>query len=161
MGISKKFKEYALYKGETFITIGTLEELSEISGIKPKSLMFVLSPAHLKRQNNFKNVLGFRIAKVDNYEDLNVKEEFGPMLDKWNEIYHDVWEDVDYDNCSRTTQNNLKELNKMYHEVKLENKLLKNELLRLFDRLCEKVNYPKKYDMNYLENWLKEQKNES
>ena len=80
------------------------------------------------------------------------------MISEWNRIYHDVWEDVDNDNCRRLTQNNLRKLAEIHRQTELENKLLKNELLRLFDRLCIYAKYPRRFDMEYLENWLNEQK---
>lgn len=30
----------------------------------------------------------------------------------------------------------------------------------MFEELCIYAKYPRRFDMNYLENWLKEQKNE-
>lgn len=80
------------------------------------------------------------------------------MINQWNSLYHEVWEDVDNDNCRRSTQNNLRKLNGIYRQTELENKLLKCELVRLFDRLCSIVDYPKTFDQDYIENWLKSQK---
>lgn len=81
-------------------------------------------------------------------------------MNKWNETYNKVWNDVDWNNVKRSTQNSLKELNAIYRKTELENKLLRNEILRLFDRLCEIVDYNKKFDMDYLDEWLEEQINE-
>ena len=80
------------------------------------------------------------------------------MISEWNRIYHDVWEDVDNDNCRRSTQNNLRRLNEIHRQTEFENKLLKCELVRLFERLCCIVDYPKTFDQDYIENWLKSQK---
>ena len=80
------------------------------------------------------------------------------MINEWNRIYHDVWEDVDNDNCRRSTQNNLRKLAEIHRQTELENKLLKCELVRLFDRLCSIVNYDNKFDLEYIDNWLKSQK---
>lgn len=79
----------------------------------------------------------------------------------WNELYHKVYNDVDWNNCSRVTQNYLKEIKKRYDNEKLENKLLKLECIRLFNKLAEIVDYKDRFDLNYLENWIKEQKNEN
>lgn len=48
-------KEYALYKGDECLGIGTLEELSIKFGIKRKTLLFYKTPAYLKRRANSKN----------------------------------------------------------------------------------------------------------
>ena len=45
-------KEYALYHGENFIMIGTIEEIAKYLGIKKKSVMFYQSPTHKKRDPN-------------------------------------------------------------------------------------------------------------
>lgn len=83
------------------------------------------------------------------------------MINQWNSLYHEVWEDVDNDNCRRSTQNNLRRLNEIHRQTELENKILKCELVRLFDRLCSIVDYQRKFDLEYIENWIKEQKNEN
>lgn len=45
-------KEYALYKGDELLGIGTLNELSKQFGIKIKSLLFYQTPAWKKRHKN-------------------------------------------------------------------------------------------------------------
>ena len=45
----KKPKEYALYKGDTCLAIGTIEELSKKFNVQKKTLHFYKAPAHLKR----------------------------------------------------------------------------------------------------------------
>lgn len=47
-------KEYALYKGEELLSIGTLQELSKQFGIKIKSLLFYQTPAYKKRTSEKK-----------------------------------------------------------------------------------------------------------
>ena len=42
-------KEYALYKGDELLDIGTLNELSKQFGVKIKSLLFYQTPAYRKR----------------------------------------------------------------------------------------------------------------
>lgn len=80
------------------------------------------------------------------------------MINEWNRIYHEVWEDVDNDNCRRSTQNNLRRLNEIHRKTELENKLLKNELERMFTRLEIIANYSKRHhDQDYINNWLKSQ----
>lgn len=41
--------EYALYKGEELLGIGTAEELAEQLGVAPKTIHFYASPAYHKR----------------------------------------------------------------------------------------------------------------
>lgn len=79
------------------------------------------------------------------------------MINQWNSLYHEVWEDVDNDNCRRSTQNNLRKLSEIHRQTEFENKLLKCELVRLFERLCNIVDYPEMFDQDYIENWLKSQ----
>ena len=42
-------KEYALYKGEECLIIGTIKEIAEQQGVKEKTIRFYMSPAYLKR----------------------------------------------------------------------------------------------------------------
>lgn len=48
-------KEYALYKGEECLGIGTLKELSIKFKIKKRTLLFYKTPSYLKRRKNSKN----------------------------------------------------------------------------------------------------------
>lgn len=45
----KKRKEYALYKGENLIMIGTVDEIAKSQGVKRKTILFYQCPAHLKK----------------------------------------------------------------------------------------------------------------
>jgi len=49
-------KEYALYKGDNLIGIGTIKELAELTNVKEETIKFYGMPAHIKRKktNNFK-----------------------------------------------------------------------------------------------------------
>ncbi|QNG60370.1 hypothetical protein H4O14_02250 [Bacillus sp. PAMC26568] len=42
-------KEYAVYKGDTFICIGTVEECANYLDVSPQTIRFYLSPAYKKR----------------------------------------------------------------------------------------------------------------
>lgn len=42
--------EYALYKGEVLLDIGTIQELSDKYKVKRETLYFYQSPAHKKRE---------------------------------------------------------------------------------------------------------------
>ena len=48
-------KEYAVYKGDTFLTSGTLEECAAFMGVKPKTVKFYTMPIYQKRLNKRKN----------------------------------------------------------------------------------------------------------
>jgi hypothetical protein len=47
-----KTLEYAIYKGDDFIMIGTIYEISNKLGISPQSVEFYGRPAHHKRVGN-------------------------------------------------------------------------------------------------------------
>lgn len=44
-----KVKEYAVYKGDQFICIGTMEKCAEFIGVSVNTIRFYLSPAYHKR----------------------------------------------------------------------------------------------------------------
>ena len=48
----RKNQEYALYKGEECLAIGTIEEIAKQQGIKEKSVYFMLMPTYKKRVKN-------------------------------------------------------------------------------------------------------------
>lgn len=48
-------KEYALYKGDEFVTIGTIEEIANFLGIKIESVKFMTYPTHKKRSESRTN----------------------------------------------------------------------------------------------------------
>jgi hypothetical protein len=45
-------KEYAVYKGDEFIALGTLEELSKLLNVKMESLRWLSTPSAIKRSQN-------------------------------------------------------------------------------------------------------------
>ena len=49
-------KEYALYKGDDLIGIGTIKELAELTGVRKETIKFYGMPSHIKRRksDNFK-----------------------------------------------------------------------------------------------------------
>ena len=49
--MKRKNKEYALYKGDELLAIGTLKELAEKFKIREDSLLFYGSPTYTKRTN--------------------------------------------------------------------------------------------------------------
>lgn len=48
-------KEYALYKGDKFIDIGTAKELSKLINVKPRTIQFYATPTQIKRYENIKD----------------------------------------------------------------------------------------------------------
>jgi hypothetical protein len=47
--MSKKITEYALYKGDTLLNVGTIKEIAEATGTKPSTLHYYATPAYRKR----------------------------------------------------------------------------------------------------------------
>ncbi len=58
----KKQKQYALYRGDTFIDIGTKEYLANKIGVDIKSIEFYMSPTY-QRRNNYKGWVVIRIEE--------------------------------------------------------------------------------------------------
>lgn len=57
-----KFKvQYALYHGDTFLTIGTTEELAKYLGVSKRTIEFYRTPTHLKR-TDYK---GYIVIKIE------------------------------------------------------------------------------------------------
>lgn len=47
-----KIKEYALYKGDKFIDIGTKEYLAKLLNVRKETIEFYASPTQLKRNKD-------------------------------------------------------------------------------------------------------------
>ncbi|WP_376698835.1 hypothetical protein [Listeria booriae] len=47
-----KSKEYALYRGDTLLQIGTAEELAEFKKVKRKTILFYATPSYRKRTSD-------------------------------------------------------------------------------------------------------------
>ncbi|WP_411842201.1 hypothetical protein [Salinicoccus sp. HZC-1] len=47
--MKKSNQEYALYKGEDIICIGTTAEISDFQGVQEKTIKFYLTPTYKKR----------------------------------------------------------------------------------------------------------------
>lgn len=45
----KRSKEYALYKGEKLLIIGTIKEIAKNQNVMEKTILYYQTPAHLKR----------------------------------------------------------------------------------------------------------------
>ncbi|PGD75918.1 hypothetical protein COM46_13275 [Bacillus pseudomycoides] len=52
-------KEYVVYKGESLICIGTIQECAQQMGVLPKTVHFYLTPAYQRRIASRKNVRNY------------------------------------------------------------------------------------------------------
>ena len=64
----KKYKEYALYKGEELLAIGTKKELAEKFNVKEKTITYYMTPAHLKR-NSKSHIGNYKVVIVLDQEE--------------------------------------------------------------------------------------------
>lgn len=61
-------KIYAIYKGDTFLDIGTLKELAKKFNVKEKTIYFYSTEVYKKRRNyNFDNC--YIVIEVDESDD--------------------------------------------------------------------------------------------
>lgn len=60
----RKLKEYALYKGDNFIEIGTAKKLAEIVGISEKSIRFMSTPTYRKRLKKKNSINAMIVVRV-------------------------------------------------------------------------------------------------
>ncbi|HDR6289480.1 TPA: hypothetical protein QCU33_005629 [Bacillus cereus] len=60
-------KEYVVYKGESFVCIGTAKECAQHMGVLPKTILFYKTPAYKKRVASRK--------KAHNYLTVTALEE--------------------------------------------------------------------------------------
>ncbi|PFI51877.1 hypothetical protein COI73_01295 [Bacillus cereus] len=54
-----ELKEYAIYKGESLICIGTVQECAQYLGVLPKTILFYKTPAYRKRVGNRKKARNY------------------------------------------------------------------------------------------------------
>ena len=60
--VQRKRGEYALYRGEELLAIGTVKELAEMRGVSERTIRFCASPAYLKRiVNSSKRIVVVRL----------------------------------------------------------------------------------------------------
>lgn len=52
-----KIKEYALYKGDKFLMIGTIDEIAKAYNIKPRTVRFYASQVYKNRRKNGEDYL--------------------------------------------------------------------------------------------------------
>lgn len=53
--MGRKKQEYALYKGDEFIDLGTIPEIAKREGVKPKTIYYYKTPAYKKKFRDDKN----------------------------------------------------------------------------------------------------------
>ena len=63
---SMKKKEYALYKGDTYLFGGTIKELAEYLKVKEHTIRFYTTPCYLKRIDNRKD--RYEVIKIEDTE---------------------------------------------------------------------------------------------
>ena len=63
----KKQKEYALYKGDKFIDLGTLEYLSKKLNVEKRTISFYSKPSYLKRSKGNSYI----VIKIEDDEEWN------------------------------------------------------------------------------------------
>lgn len=57
--------EYALYKGDTFIDLGTMSHLSSITGLKPNTLRYLGTPSYMQRLAKRKSTDALVVVKIE------------------------------------------------------------------------------------------------
>ncbi|MBS4200294.1 hypothetical protein KHA93_11695 [Bacillus sp. FJAT-49732] len=53
----KKEKIYGIYRGDEFVTVGTLKECAEHLGVKENTIRFMTTPSYAKRRKDDGNSL--------------------------------------------------------------------------------------------------------
>lgn len=67
--MARKLNIYALYKGENFIDMGNINELSKRLNIKKTTLYFYMTPAHKKRGDIHNHYSGYKVlVKVNDID---------------------------------------------------------------------------------------------
>ncbi|MGG3528942.1 hypothetical protein ABES13_26810 [Bacillus pseudomycoides] len=52
-------KEYVVYKGESFVCIGTIQECADHMGVLPKTVHFYMTPAYQRRLDKRKKARNY------------------------------------------------------------------------------------------------------
>ena len=69
----RKNPEYALYKGDTFIAIGTTKELAEYLGVSKRTIHFYSTPTYMKR-NKENHYIVIRIDYDEEGDNERIRE---------------------------------------------------------------------------------------
>jgi hypothetical protein len=63
-------REYALYRGDKFVTIGTIKQIAEETGTKEETIRFYRSPAYARRRGD--NADGMFLIEIDEEDDNEI-----------------------------------------------------------------------------------------
>ena len=89
--------EYAMYRGDQFLAIGTKEELCKFKGINENSFSFLQSPVYRKRTKNYdKTIFIIRIGGKKmklSYKDL--KELIVKQYEEYKEFCDDFQKNIE------------------------------------------------------------------
>jgi hypothetical protein len=62
-------KEYAVYRGDNFLCVGTIKECAKYLGVEPDTVRFYASSRYLQRVNSRKNARNYTIViKIEDDE---------------------------------------------------------------------------------------------
>ena len=67
--------EYALYKGDNFLDIGTIKELSKRYNISVKTLRWYSTPCYKNKIKNKKNIKSYVVVRIEDEEDEEDEQE--------------------------------------------------------------------------------------
>lgn len=70
----KKKREYALYKGDKFIDIGTLDYLANLINVKKKTIYFISTPSYHERLEKRKSNNAYIAVKLEDENELEKGE---------------------------------------------------------------------------------------
>jgi hypothetical protein len=73
--MAQREKIYALYKGDTFIDVGTKKELAARNGIEVKTIGFYATPSQRKRYNEEKAYIVIKLEEDEEEDEWYLREE--------------------------------------------------------------------------------------
>lgn len=65
-------RQYALYRGDEFVDLGTADELASRRGCKASSIKFMASPAY-HRRHGYESVKAYKIPEDDHAADDHIR----------------------------------------------------------------------------------------
>lgn len=68
-------KVFALYRGDTFIDVGTLKELSPRLGMKESTIRYYISQAYQRKLSNRNGMYKNQVIAISFYEDEESEDE--------------------------------------------------------------------------------------
>lgn len=73
--MSRRKKIYALYKGDTFLDVGTKKELAERLGVGTRTIAFYATPSQRKRYNEEKAYIVIALEEDEEEDEWYLREE--------------------------------------------------------------------------------------